>query len=118
MKGNQGGDYESLPKTDGKSACAHPRQCISQIFFIVLILVGLPERESEWRDLHHLRCLAGQQCRWILRRNWPLDQGDVSGSLEASRGDSWIHAPKHRGHAPPLKFHKPQTLMNGGLLAY
>jgi hypothetical protein len=24
----------------------------------------------------------------------------------------------HRGHAPPLKFHKPQTLMNGGLLAY
>jgi hypothetical protein len=23
----------------------------------------------------------------------------------------------HRGHAPLLKFHKPQTLMNGGLLA-
>jgi hypothetical protein len=33
------------------------------------------------------------------------------------RCDCHLPGSTHRGHAPPLKFHKPQTLLNGGLLA-
>jgi hypothetical protein len=41
----------------------------------------------------------------------------VSNASTTSSKEEVYDGTSHRGHAPPLKFHKPQMLMNSGLLA-